>query len=148
MYINVYKCKKCSNYNFYIHLFTIIYIFLHLYTFSISIEGSLDQYYQKHPDQWHYNLHYFCELQTKSYILDVIGIDSTAFRFNINAAYLLFVDSIRELVKVSPITVSQFLQYNTTFTHNPFLSVIEALTHFLEQKLRIVSFRKLQKKLV
>ena len=37
MYINVYKCKKCSNYNFYIYLFTFIYIFLHLYIFSVSI---------------------------------------------------------------------------------------------------------------
>ena len=75
-------------------------------------------------------------------------VDSTAFRFTTNAACLLFVDSIRELVKFSPISVSQFLQYNTTFTHNPFLSVIEALTHFLEPKLQIVSFKKLQKKLV
>ena len=75
-------------------------------------------------------------------------IDSTAFRFTTNAACLLFVDSIRELVKFSPITVSQFLQYNTTFTHNPFLSVIKALTHYLEQALQIVSFNKLQKKLV
>ena len=75
-------------------------------------------------------------------------VDSTAFRFITNAVCLLFVDSIRELVKFSPITVSQFLQYNTTVTHNPFLSVIEALTHFLEQKLQIVSFKKLQKKLV
>ena len=70
-------------------------------------------------------------------------VDSTAFRFNTNAACLLFVDSIRELVKFSSKTVSQFLQYNTTFTHNPFLSVIEALTHFLEQKLQIVSFKNL-----
>ena len=61
-------------------------------------------------------------------------VDSTAFRFTTNAACLLFVDSIRELVKFYPITVSQFLQYNATFTHNPFLSVIEILTHFLEQK--------------
>ena len=75
-------------------------------------------------------------------------VDSTAFRFTTNAAYLLFIDSIRELVKFSPITVSQFLQYNTTSTHNPFLSVIEVLTHFLEQKLQIVPFKKLQKKLV
>ena len=62
--------------------------------------------------------------------------------------YLLFIDSVRGLVKFSPITVSQFLQYNTTFTHNPFLSVIEALTYFIEQALQIVSFKKLQKKLV
>ena len=75
-------------------------------------------------------------------------VDSTAFRFTTNAACLLFVDSIRELVKFSPIPVSQFLEYNTTFTHNPFLSVIEALTHFLEQKLQILSFKKLLKKLV
>ena len=75
-------------------------------------------------------------------------VDSTVFRFTTNAACLLFVDSIRELVKFSPITVSQILQYNTTFTHNLFLSVIEVLTHFLEQKLKIVSFKKLQKKLV
>ena len=40
MFINIYKCKKCSNYNFYIHLFTFIYIFLHLYAFSISIGVS------------------------------------------------------------------------------------------------------------
>ena len=65
-------------------------------------------------------------------------VDSTAFRFTTNAASLLFVDSIPELVKFSPITVSQFLQYNTTSTHNQFLSVIEALTYFLEQKLQIV----------
>ena len=75
-------------------------------------------------------------------------VDSTAFRFTTNAASLLFIDSIRELVKFSPITVSQFLQYNTTSTHNQFLSVIEALTHFLEQQLQIVSSKKLQKKLV
>ena len=75
-------------------------------------------------------------------------VDSTAFRFTTNAASLLFVDSIRELLKFSPITVSQFLQYNTTSTHNPFLSVIEALSYFLEQKLQIVSFKKLKKKLV
>ena len=37
MYINLYKCKSCSNYNFYIHLFIFIYIFLPLYTFFISI---------------------------------------------------------------------------------------------------------------
>ena len=74
-------------------------------------------------------------------------VDSTAFRFTTNAACLLFIDSIRDLVKFSSLIVSQFLQY-TTFTHNPFLSVIEALTHFLEQKLKIVSFKKLQKKLV
>ena len=67
-------------------------------------------------------------------------VDSTASRFTTNAACLLFVDSIRELVKFSPITVSQFLQYNTTSTRNPFLSVIEALTHFLEEKLQIVFF--------
>ena len=75
-------------------------------------------------------------------------VDCTAFWFTTNAAYLLFVDSIRELVKFSRITVSQFLQCNTTSTHNPFLSVIEALTHFLEQKLQIASFKKLQKKVV
>ena len=75
-------------------------------------------------------------------------VDATAFQFTTYTACLLFVDSIRELVKFSPITVSQFLQYNTTFTHNPFLSVIETLTHFLEPKLQIVSFKKLQKKLV
>ena len=73
--------------------------------------------------------------------------DCTAFRMITNAACLLFVDSIREIVKFSPITVSQFLQYNNTFTHNPFLSVMEVLTHFLEQKLQIVSCKKLQKKL-
>ena len=71
-------------------------------------------------------------------------VDSTAFRFTTNAACQVFVDSIRELVKFSPITVSQFLQYNTTSRHNLFLSVIEALTHFLEQKLQIVSFKILQ----
>ena len=70
-------------------------------------------------------------------------VDSTAVRFTTNAVCLLFVDSTRRLAKFSPITVSQFLQYNTTFTHNPFLSVIEALTHFLEQALQIVSFKKL-----
>ena len=70
-------------------------------------------------------------------------VDSTAFRFTTNAACQLFVDSIRELVKFSSITVPQFLQYNTTFTHNPFHSVIEALTDLLEQKLQIVSFKKL-----
>ena len=77
-------------------------------------------------------------------------VHSAAFRFTTNATSLLFVDSIRELfsVKFSPITVSQFLQCNTTFTDNPFPSVIEALTHFLEQKLQIVSFKKLQKKLM
>ena len=75
-------------------------------------------------------------------------VDSTAFRFTTNAACLLFVDSIRGLVKFSPITVSLFLQYNTTFSHDPFLSVIEALTHFLEQALQIVYNKKLQKKLV
>ena len=71
-------------------------------------------------------------------------VDSTAFRFTTNTPCLLFVDTIRELVKFSPITVAQFLQYNTTFTHNPFLSVIE---HFLEQKQQIVTFKKLEKKL-
>ena len=76
------------------------------------------------------------------------SVDFTAFRFITNAACLLFVDSIRGLVKFSPITVWQFLQYNTTFTHNPFLSVIEALTYFLERALRIVYFKKVQKKLV
>ena len=75
-------------------------------------------------------------------------VDSTAFRFTTNAACLLYVDSICGLVKFSPITVSQFLQYNTSFTHNPFLSVIKALTHFLEQALLIISFKKLRKKLV
>ena len=75
-------------------------------------------------------------------------VDSTAFRFTTNAVRLLFVDSIREFVKLSPITVSQFLQYNTTFIHNPFLSVMEALTYYSEQALQIVSFKKLQKKLV
>ena len=75
-------------------------------------------------------------------------VDSTAFRFTTNAACLLFIDSIHELVKFSPITVSQFLQYNTTSRHNPFLLAIEALTHFLEQKLQIVSFKILQKKLL
>ena len=75
-------------------------------------------------------------------------VDSTAFRFTTNAACLLFIDSICGLVKFSPITVSQFLQYSTTFTHNPFLSVIVALTHFLEQALQIVSLKKLQKQLV
>ena len=74
-------------------------------------------------------------------------VDSTAFRFTTNAACLLFVYSIRELVKFSPITVSKFLQYDTTFTHNPFLSVIEALTHFLDQKLQIVSFKKYKRNL-
>ena len=64
-------------------------------------------------------------------------VDATAFRFTTNAACLLFVDSIRELVKFSPMTVSQFLQYNTTSTHNPFLSVIEELTHFLEQNYKL-----------
>ena len=67
-------------------------------------------------------------------------VDSTAFRLTTNAACLLFVDSIRELVKFSPISVSQFLKYNTTVTHNPFLSVIEALTHYLEQALQIYNF--------
>ena len=70
-------------------------------------------------------------------------VDSIAFRFPTNAACLLFVDSIRGLVKLSLITVSQFLQYNTSFTYNTFLSVIEALTHFLE--LQIVSFKKITK---
>ena len=74
-------------------------------------------------------------------------VDSTAFRFTMNAACLLFVDSIRELVKFSPITVSQFLQYKTTSTHNSFLSVIEALTHYLEQKLQIVSFKNYKRNL-
>ena len=67
-------------------------------------------------------------------------VDSTATRFTTNAVCLLFVDSIRGLAKFSRITVSQFLQYNTSFTHNPFLSVIEALTHFLEQAVQL-SFR-------
>ena len=75
-------------------------------------------------------------------------VDSAAFRFTTNAACLLFIDSIRGLAKFSPITVSQFSQCNTTFTYNSFLSVIEALTHFLEQALQIVYFKKLQKKLV
>ena len=44
-------------------------------------------------------------------------VDSTAFRFATNAASLLFLDSIRELVKFSPIPVSQFLQYNSTSAH-------------------------------
>ena len=59
-------------------------------------------------------------------------VDSTAVRFTTNAVCLLFVDSIRGLAKFSSITVSQFLQYNTSFTHNPFLSVTEALIHFLK----------------
>ena len=29
MYINVYKCKKCSNYNLYLHLYTFFYIYIH-----------------------------------------------------------------------------------------------------------------------
>ena len=40
---------------------------------TLNVHSSMDPYYQKHPHQWHYTLHYFCELQTKSYILDVIG---------------------------------------------------------------------------
>ena len=43
------------------------------YQATLNVHSSLGLYYQKHPDQWHYTLHYFCELQTKSYILDVIG---------------------------------------------------------------------------
>ena len=67
-------------------------------------------------------------------------IDSTAFRFTTNGACLMFVDSIYGLAKFSPIIVSQFLQYNTSFTHNAFLSVIKALTHFLEQALHVFFF--------
>ena len=72
---------------------------------------------------------------------------STAFRFTTNAACLLFVDSIRELVKFSPITVLQFLQYNTTFTHNPFLSVIEILTHSLEQNYKLFLLKNYKRNL-
>ena len=61
-----------------------------------------------------------------------------SFRFTENAACLLFVDSIRGLLKFSPLTISQFLQYHTSFAHNPFLSVIKALPHCLEQALQIV----------
>ena len=129
MYINVYKGKKWSNNNFYIHLLTFIYIFLHLYTFLISIGGSLDPYYQKHSHQWHYTLHYFYELQTKSYILDVIG---RFYSFSVHhKCCLSTICRFHSLTcEFSHITMSQFLQYNTTFTHNPFLSVIEALTFF------------------
>ena len=81
-------------------------------------------------------------------VLWMLLVDSTAFRFTTNTACLLFVDSIRGLVKYSRITVSQFLQYNTSFIHNPFLSVIEALSHFLEEALQIVSFKTLRKKFV
>ena len=79
-------------------------------------------------------------------------VDFTAFRFTTNSACLLFVDSIRGLLKFSPITVSQFLQYfhnyYTSFIHNPFLSVIETLTHFLNKLYKLFILKNYERKLV
>ena len=74
-------------------------------------------------------------------------VDSTAFRFT-NAACLLFVDSIRELVKFSPTPCHNFYSI-TLLLHTIHFSQLSRSTNtFFRTKTTNCFFKKLQKKLV